>query len=135
MNQNTEADSNQCALCKVKVFQDLKMTWCLIDVLLFGNERRKKRGKKREPKGVQTKQWLNKALLKHFYFHQKSNVSLIDGVMLTQCWQDQNETQNVEKNFLQALTSCFSFVFRFSIFNFLPALCLYRSSANRICPN
>lgn len=96
-------------LCKVKIFQDLQITWCLFDALLFKNKRRKKTGKERKSKGFQTKQCLKKALLKHFHFHQNGNVNLIDGVMLMQCWQDQNETQSVEWDLLQAFTLFFCF--------------------------
>lgn len=93
----------------MKIFQDLQITWCLTDALLFKNGRMKKTGKERESKDSQTKQCLKKALLKHFNFHQNGNVNLIDGVMLIQCWQDQNGTQSVERDLLQAfaLVLCF----------------------------
>lgn len=48
---------------------------------------RKKTGKETESYGFvffQTKQWLKKALLNCFHFHQKGNVGLADGVMLMQ---------------------------------------------------
>lgn len=45
----------------------------------------KRQEKKGSLKGFQTKQYLMKALLKHFLFYQNGNVNLIDGVMLMQC--------------------------------------------------
>lgn len=115
-------------LCKAKIFQNLQVTWCLIDALLFKGSRREKKGRLSDKK----KKCLTKALLKHFNFHQNTNIDLIDGVMLIQCWQDQNETQKVEWDLLQALSwftkTGIYFVFLLSVHDLLLAC-----AGNRNC--